>query len=239
METMYHKLDLPSKLIPYEGVEAVEIRMLKGKDEKLIGEFTMSNFESKFALLLKGVIKGIEPEKLTIGDRFFILVWLGINCYTNIYPVDGVCEVCLRNISVDVDLKELEKVYLPEKFQEPYELELINGEKVKLRLYRVADQIQYLNYVEKKQQDNLLYKLAQTMLDERNMVDRIGYLEELSTQDLALIRAFHDTYFHGVKMEAGYTCPKCGGAGLMPIPFRLDIIFPDGATVAKSLGRSI
>jgi len=240
MEEKYFVLDLPSRLLPYGGkVTKVEARLLKGKDEKLIGELTIQNFESKFAILLRQIIRGIEPEELTIGDRFFIITWLSINCYSNIYPVSGPCSVCFRDINVDVDLGQLEKVYLDEKYSEPHEVKLLNGDTIKLRQYRVKDQIQYMDYVGRKQQENIIYKLAQSIVDEKDLADRIAYLEELSTKDLALIRAFHDQYFHGVKMEYSYTCPKCGGAGTMPVPFRLDIIFPEGSTVARALGRRV
>ena len=240
MEEKYFVLDMPSKLLPYGGVvKQIEARMLRGRDEKLIGELTIQNFESKFAVLLKQVIRGIEPEELTIGDRFFVLTWLAINCYSNIYPVSGPCVLCFRDINVDVDLGQLEKVYLGDKYSEPHELQLIDGNKIKLRQYRVKDQIQYMDYLGRKQQENIIYKLAQTLVDEKDMAEKIAYLEELTTQDLALIRAFHDKYFHGVKMEYTYKCPKCGGTGMMPVPFRLDIIFPEGSTVARALGRSV
>lgn len=239
MDEKYFVLELPSKLIPYTGVEKVEARLLKGRDEKLIGELSIQNFETKFATLLKQVIRGIDPEELTIGDRFYILTWLSINCYSNIYPVKGPCELCFRDISVDVDLGQLEKVYLDDTYKEPYELTLTNGETIKLRQFRVKDQIKYMDYVSRKQEDNMSYKLALAVADDREMIERITYLDNLSTKDTGLIRNFHDKFFHGVKMEYSYTCPKCGGAGIMPVPFRLDIIFPEGSTVARSLGRTI
>lgn len=75
MEEKYFELDLPSKLMPYknDGISKVEIRMLKGRDEKLIGEFTIANFEKKFKMLLDSVLRGIDPAKLIIGDRFYIV----------------------------------------------------------------------------------------------------------------------------------------------------------------------
>ena len=242
MEEKYFELDLPSKLVPYkiDGVSKVEIRMLKGRDEKLIGEFTITNFEKKFKMLLDGVIRGIDPAKLTIGDRFYIVMWLAMNCQSNLYPIELFCEDCFRKTDrYDIDLGSLEKVYLPDGFAEPYPIKLSDGSEVKVRLYRVFDQIQYMDYVQAKGSDDLLFKTAQSLVDDMDMGKRIAMLEEMPTQDLALIRAFHDKFYHGVKLEAAYTCPKCGGAGRTPVPFRLDILFPDGATVARSLGRSI
>jgi len=239
MEEKYFVLDLPSRLIPYENVKQVEARLLRGKDEKLIGEMTVQNFESKFVLLLRQILRGVDPEELTIGDRFFILTWIAINSYSKIYPVQGICDLCFRNIKVDVDLGQLEKVYLDVQYKEPYELKLTDQSIVKLKQFRVKDQVRYLDYVSRKQEENIIYKLALSLADDRDLAEKIAFLENLSTQDLGLIRAFHDKYFHGVKMEYEYKCPECGGAGTMPVPFRLDIIFPDGSVIARSLGRSI
>jgi len=239
MDDKYYELKLPSLLKPYKGVEKVEIRMLKGKDEKLLGELTIENFEKKFKILLDNVLRGIKPEDLTIGDRFYIVVWLAINCYSSMYPIETVCTDCFRTIKVDIDLGKLDKVELPADFKEPYPLQLTDGRTLNLRLFRVRDQIQYLDYVKLKDKDDLNYKLSQSIVDDQDMLARIQMLDEMSTKDLGLIRAFHDKFHHGVKLETEYKCPKCGGAGTTPVPFRLDIIFPDGATIARSLGRSV
>ena len=242
MDEKYYELDLPSKLIPYkaEGVTKVEIRMLKGKDEKLIGELTIANFEKKFKMLMDSVLRGIDPAKLTIGDRFFIVLWLAMNCQSHLYPIELFCDECFRKTDrYDVDLTTLEKVFLPEGYVDPSPVVLTDGSSVLVRLYRVADQIQYLDYVQAKGADDTTFKLAQSLVDDRDLGQRIEWLKELPTKDLALLRGFHDKFFHGVKLEAAYTCPKCGGTGKTPVPFRLDILFPDGATVARSLGRGV
>jgi hypothetical protein len=242
MEEKYFELELPSRLIPYkaDGVSKVEVRMLKGKDEKLIGEFTIANFEKKFKMLLDNVIRGIAPEKLTIGDRFYIVVWLAMNCQSHLYPIELTCDECYRKTErYDIDLGTMQKVLLPETFAEPYAIKLMDGSELKLRLYRVQDQITYIDYVQAKGADDLLFKAAQSMVDDKDMGQRIAYLENLPIKDMALIRAFHDKFYHGVKLEAAYKCPKCEATGITPVPFRLDILFPDGATVTRSIGRGV
>ena len=241
MEVKYYELELPSRLIPYkaDGVTLVEVRMLKGRDEKLIGEFTLNNFEKKFKLLLDNVIRGIDPAKLTIGDRFFVLMWLAMNCYSNVYPIQLICEHCFRKTdNYEINLGELEKLSLPEDYVEPYAVTLTNGDVVNLRQFTVQDQINYVDFTAQREgKDDILFKLAQGLVDDNDMGKRIEYLEEMSTKDLGLIRAFYETFAHGVKLETGYTCPKCGGAGITPVPFRLDLLLPAGKTVAASIER--
>jgi hypothetical protein len=238
-ETMFYELKLPSRLIPYEGVDKVEIRLLKGEDEKFIGELTTLNFEKKFKQLLARIIKGIDPGKLTIGDRLYIIAWIAINCYTPMYPIELMCETCLRKIKVDIDLGQLEKIELPEGYTEPHAVTLLDGSTINLRQLTINDNIAYFDYAEKRQQDDLHYKLAMSIVSEDDLVKRAEMIKNMGTRDIALIRAFHDKYYHGPKMEAGYTCPKCGGAGVTPVPFRLDILFPDGQAVARALGHSV
>ncbi len=243
-EVKYHELDLPSKLIPYkaDGVTKVEIRMTRGKDIKLIGEFNTDNFEKKFKLLLSNILKGIDPGKLTIGDRLYIAIWLAINCESNLFPIDLFCETCLRTIKkYNIVLNTLGKVYLPEDFKEPYPVKLLSGETVNIRLYRVNDQIQYMDYIRaKNDEEDLLFKLAQTIVDDKDIIKRIEWLNEQETKDIGLMRAVHEKYFHGVDMDnAPYKCPKCGGTGKTPVPFRLDLLLPNGSLIAGSLGRNV
>jgi hypothetical protein len=242
MEENYFELNLPSKLIPYksEGVSKVEIRMLKGKDLKIIGEATTANFEKKFKLLLKNILRGIEPGRLTIGDRIYIVIWLTLNCHSNLFPIELMCEHCFRtDKDYKVDLGKLEKVLLPDDFQEPYSLKLPNGESVLLRLYRVDDQIQYMDYIEAKKEDDIIFKLAQVVVGDETIDKKVERLNGMSLQDIDLIRAFLEKYYHGVDMNASYTCKHCGGTGKTPVPFRIDLLFPAGALVAESLGYHI
>jgi rRNA maturation protein Nop10 len=35
-------------------------------------------------------------------------------------------------------------------------------------------------------------------------------------------------------MEYKYECPKCGGAGVMPVPFRFEMLLPFGETLTRN-----
>ena len=54
-----------------------------------------------------------------------------------------------------------------------------------------------------------------------------------------LIRAFHDKFKHGPKMISKYTCPDCGGTGVMPVPFRLEMLLPYGENLARAVGDTV
>ena len=99
-DTVFFPLKLPSRCLVYPGIERdnakdqIQIRTFKGRDEKLIAEISPENFEKKFALILKNVLKGIDPNILTIGDRQCIMLWETIHSYDKNVVVTYECEHC-------------------------------------------------------------------------------------------------------------------------------------------------
>ena len=242
MQEKWVPLSLPSKCLTYKDVDPakLQIRALKGKDEKLIAEISGDNFEKKFLALLRNVLQGIEPEKLTIGDRLFVTIWEAMNSYSNTFLLKHECEHCWQTSEFEIDLTKFEVVELPDTFKQPYEIKLPNsGDIVKVNLLTIADVIK-VDDMAKTGQNVWLYRQALALeMPGKNVFEKVEYLESLEVKDLALIRAFHDKYFHGPKMETKYECPKCGGAGVMPVPFRIEMLFPYGQTLARNFGDSI
>lgn len=243
MEENYLPLNLPSKGLPYQdlpnfNLSEVKIRTLKGKDEKLLAELTYDNFERKFLVVLRNIVKGIDPEKLTIGDRLYILIWEAINSYSKDFDVEHTCENCFEKIISTIDLSSLEVIELPSDFKEPYSIKLSNGDTINVRLFRVEDEIKISDY-EKTNNPSWVYRYALALIDDKGIWDRVNYLENLDVKDFAKIRAFHDKFYHGPKMEAKYVCQKCGGSGLVPVPFRIEMLFPYGKTLTKYFGNAV
>ena len=91
---------------------------------------------------------------------------------------------------------------LPDNYKEPYEVKLPKtGTMVKLRLLTVADNIKVDEMVKNKQ-NVWLYRYALALVDdEKKIFDKVEYLENLPSQDVATIRAFHEKFQHGPKLE--------------------------------------
>lgn len=241
MNEKWIPLELPSKCLTYPEVDKSKlmIRPLKGKDEKLISEISGDNFEKKFITLLKNVTQGVDVEKLTLGDRLFIAIWEAMNSYSSNARVKHECEHCWQTSDFEVDLAKLEVIELPDDFKQPYELVLPeSGDTVKLKLLTVGDSLKIDSA--SKNQNVWLFRYALTLDNpEMNSFQKTEYLENLPTKDLATIRAFHDKFFHGPKMETKYECPKCGGTGVMPVPFRIEFLFPYGPELIRHFGNAI
>lgn len=237
----YFPLDFPSKYRVYPDVDPskVGIRTLKGKDEKLIAELTYDNFEKKFIEVLKNTLIGIDPRQLTIGDRMYIMLWQAINSYNKMAVIDTTCEHCFQKMEMEIDLSTLQVIDLPIDFVEPYKIKLSTGDIVNLKIFRVSDEEKMYD-VEKAGYQTWLYRYALTIIDpKKGDWDKVAMLEEMDTRDLALIRAFHEKYTHGPKLETTLECPKCGGVGLVPVPFRLEMFFPYGKSLRRYFGDTI
>lgn len=241
----YFPIKLPSRCLVYPGIEKdnakdqIQIRTFKGRDEKLIAEISGDNFEKKFNTILRSVLRGIEPEELTVGDRQFLMLWETIHSYDKMFQVTHECEHCWRASSYAVDIATLDIISLPDNFAEPYELKLEECvQTIKLRLLRVKDLIKVDEL--KKQSINVwLYRYALSMVNDKSILENTEFLENLSTKDLMLIRAFHDKFVHGFDLRAKYECPKCGGDGVMPVPFRLEMLLPHGSSITGHIGDAV
>jgi hypothetical protein len=238
----YFQIKLPSRCTVYKDVDPakIEIRTFKGKDEKLIAEIGAENFEKKFVALLKNVMKGIDPIQLTLGDEMYVALWETINSYSKDYYVTHECEHCLQKSEYTIDLStQIDSVDLPEGFSEPQEVKLPDsGDLIKLRLLRVEDVLK-VDEIAKLGQNVWLYRYALSIVDNQGIWDRVSYLENLSSKDIMYIRAFHDKFAHGPKMETSYSCQKCGGTGIMPVPFRLEMLLPYGKTLRRYTGDAV
>lgn len=236
------KLELPSKCLVYKNVDSNQIyaRTLKGKDELLIAEMSTDNFDKKFSILLRNILKGVDPDNLTLGDKLYLAIWLTINSYTKDYILEYECEHCWQKSEYVVDLSRLEIIELPQDFKEPFSIILPDSkQEVQLRLLKCSDVIK-INEMERSGVNTFLRKYALSIVDEKkNLIEKEEFLSNLSVKDTTIIRGFHEKFFHGPKMETEYNCPKCGGTGVMPVPFRLDMLIPYGKRLKQYLGDAI
>lgn len=233
------QLTLPSKCLTYDGIkpETLFIRTLKGRDEKLIAELSKDNYEKKFTQLLSGCIEGIDASRLTLGDRKYVMLWLAINSYGKMHPIEFPCENCLSNLKLDVDLTTMQIKELPDSLKLPHEITLSDGSVIKVRLLTVADEIKLAEF-EKSGANTWAYRWALTIVSDEPFVEKVAMFENMETKDIAKIRAFHETYIHGPILETKYECEKCGVDGVTTIPFRFELFFPYGEKLTRFFGEA-
>lgn len=234
MSNVYYDLNLPSKCKFYEGVDKVQIRTFKGSDEKLLAELSIANFNKKFSMILRNMLVGIEPEKLTLGDRQYIMVWLVINSISKTLPIQIECQECGVVHEHMVDFSRFEIKELPDDFIEPYYIQLSDDSQIPLRLLRVSDEIR-ANDLEKNGKNAYNYRWAMSIANETDLQSNCVFVEDLPMKDLMKIRKFHTEFSegHGPDMIATTICPACGEEGRTFIPFQLGFLIPYGEILKK------
>lgn len=230
-------VNLPSKCVTY-GVkpEDIKLRTYIGSDELLLAQVNPVNLEKTYLLVLQNVIQGIDPKKLTLGDRLYIMLWEYINSYSNTIKMDNVCSNCLESVEISIDLSSLEKVYLPDSYKEPY-MESLSTGKIGLRLLTIEDEIEVDKFSDKKEAP--LYRLARSIVSKDDVLKRLEMIRNMPAKDVATIRAFHERMFHGPDMHTKVTCPKCGSEEEIEVPFRFEFIFPNGKTLTDTFGKRV
>lgn len=234
-------ISLPSKCLPYEGIdeEDITIRAYTAKDEIYLAEINPINLESKYLLVLKEVIHGIDPKLLTLGDRLYIMIWECINSYSPTIRLSTVCSHCLNDIDISIDLRKLNQIDLPDTFHQPYSVKLSGeGKEIALRLLTIKDEIEIERF-EKKHRDAHLYRYARSIVSDTNVLSILEEIAKMSARDLAIIRTFHEKFYHGPDLNTSFTCPKCGEEDDITIPFRLDFLYPYGEALTNAFGEGI
>lgn len=240
-EQSYTQIALPSNCITYPDTkpENVKIRTFTGAEEELLADTTSINFERKFLSVLKRVLQGVDVDKLTLGDKDYVMTWEAINSFSDKSTVNIICESCLLKIQIEYKLSELEVIVLPDSYKEPYKITLSDGQIVRVRLQTVQDEINVAEF-EQKGQSSYIYTYAVCIVDDsKDIIQKMEFLKGLLSKDLGRIRAFHEKYFHGPRFETKYVCPKCNGEGNASVPFRFDQILPYGATLVSAFGEKI
>jgi len=233
--------NLPSQCLPYEGINPGDIkaRSYQGNEEEYLSQINPLNLETNYLEVMKRVIQGIDPERLTLGDRLYIIVWECINSYTDIIRIKTICTHCLKEVEISIDLKQLEVIKLPDSFKEPYPVPLPSGKKVELRLLTVGDEIKIEKFQQKHPESVQSYRYARSIVSEEDVIKRLEEYKKMGTKDTATIRAFHEKFYHGPEMSSTFECPKCGREDDVDIPFRLDLLFPDGEVLTSTFGKEL
>lgn len=221
------EVELPSGSLV---AKKVKIRSMLGKDERLIAEINSQNYERKTAELLKALTEGVDVMNLTEKDELYLLLWVAVNSYSSSFPIEAQCEHCFANFKQDVNLAKFPVKTLTEGFVEPVKVKLSTGDEVGVRLSRVRDVISVSDFERAHTGDSAwLFAHAVTIENGKTVIENMKMLGDLPAKDLVMIRKVQEEAEHGVKMVAPYKCSVCGGSGEIPVPFRLQMVFPTGA----------
>lgn len=234
-------INLPSKCLPYEGVDPanITIRAYTAADEIFLSEINPINLESKYLMVLKEVLLGIDPKLLTLGDRLYIMIWEYIRSYSSTIQEPVICSHCMEESIISIDLLDLDKIDLPDNFLERCKITLPDkNREITLRLLTIEDEIAIEQY-EKKNRDGHLYRYARSVVSDTDVLDKLNDIKKLSSKDLAKIRTFQEKFYHGPNMKTTFICPRCEEEDDVVVPFRLEFLYPYGEALTNTFGEGI
>lgn len=234
--TDFIPIDLPSRCLTYTKEDkspvspgSISARAYQGRDEIYLSQINPINLEKNYFEVLKSVIQGVDPLQLTLGDRMYLMLWEYLNSYSRTMKIRSICSHCFSDVVFDVDLGSLDIVKLPEDYKQPVERILPeSGEKVRLRLLNVEDEMEVEKFSKKNREDAKLYRYARTIVDDSDVFSRIDRLGSMAAKDYLSIVAFQDKFFHGPVLETPVVCPMkdCGEEDTLDIPFRFEFLVP-------------
>ncbi len=237
----FFSIELPSRCKPYKDVDpsAIRVRAFTGGDEAMLAETTEKNAATKLTDVLGRCLEGVDIKEITLGDKLFLMVWHAINSYSDGFTATITCQHCLQQIKVSYNLADAEIVYLSDKFKEPIDVKLSDGTVAKCKLVRVKDEIQ-LERMAQTVENIYLQSIAMTIVNpEKDLMEKIKWLEDLPSKDVAKIRAVQDSFYHGPDFKMKYTCDKCAGEGKFTAPFRFEHLIPYGDALVKNFGVKV
>jgi hypothetical protein len=237
MSSNFLPISLPSKCLPYEGINPQDIlvRPYTGQDEMILAQINVVNLERNFLSVLKNVVQGIDPRRLTVGDRLYLIIWEYINSYSSDISVEQVCSHCLKSVSFPVNLMEdLNIQFLPDDY--PHSITRESGEDVNVRILTVQDEVD-AEKMASQGKDPFLYRLAKSIVCEDDAFYTMEKLKNWPARDIAKLRKFHEVdALHGPDFATVLNCPDCGGEEEVIVPFRFDFLHPIGASLTECFG---
>jgi len=238
MTENYMPIQLPSKGLLYEGIkpEDILIRPYNGLDEVLLAQINPVNLERNFLTVLKNVVKGIDPLKLTTGDRLYIILWEYAVSYSEILNVQQFCSHCMKKVKFPVDIKSIPVDYLPDDYSEPKQITLpVSGEVVSVKSFTVKDEVE-IEKMAAQGKETYLYRYARSIVCDEPFV-QMERMKKWAAKDIAAIRKFHEIdAFHGPTSLTTLRCPNCEEEEEVIVPFRFDYFYPTGEVLGECFG---
>ena len=208
-----------------EGVpKEVTIRNMTTAEEKMLLGSSDDSFD---AIIGRCVVdEGFDINSITSADKFFLLIKLRVISYGADYYYRYQCPYCGKVHEYMVNLDELETIYLPEDFKEPYDTFTLPMSKheVTLKIPRIRDlndnkmKVKRYNkkFPEAQGDISLVYGMMSNIATingkEMGGMEYLRFIEELPAKDSSFIRNRIQRLEVGIDTRLFETCKtsKCG-----------------------------
>lgn len=241
--TETYKIPSLGKLYGEDFPDSVTIRTMTTFEEKM--RLGNQGFWRTMVNILNAVVtepKDFDAENLTLFDFYDLMYKMRTVSYGPIYKVKVTCPECGKPTICNVNLDELKVEYLPEDFEEPYEVGPLprSGDVLQCKFIRVSDSMRN----EKKAQEILkkspdyqgdpsyILNLASQIVGingETKPIKEIEmYVERMAAMDSAYMQQViaKKTEGIGLSTECHDICSSCGTELIFELPFNSEFFRP-------------
>lgn len=211
---------LDKNLLPSRGryyANDVYVKKLNTLAIKNLSTLTQDNVNNVINNIVNEFVFGIEPGKILIGDKIWLIFYLRSFTYNDFpFKLRGKCPSCNNIASYDYVLNHLDVTYLDKEVPESFELP--NGDVIQISFPTISTEAQ-MNKL--KNNDNIIMDINPELLELSSYIVNIngknntllqGY-EYLCNADANIFSIFANElseYIFSAKPFAIFNCKQCG-----------------------------
>ena len=234
-----------------------EIRKLKGKEAKLLGDRAAARSGSMFDSILDGCwLRTLDPgiydlgegqpswSKVLVGDRFYTLLRIRALTFGEVYPFATQCSSaeCRERFEWEINLSELPVKPLPESSKEALragnrlQARLESGERVWFKLLTGADEVRASKNLKTSRDGALLAALGSRIIEIEGVAERQKrtFLEDMDLDEMAALLDRFDEADGGVETSIEIECPHCYSIQDIDLPFGRGFFLPRAKAAAEA-----
>jgi hypothetical protein len=238
-----------------------EIRKLKGKEAKLLGDRAAAKSGSMFESILGGCwLRTIDTGvydfgdgppnwgKVLVGDRFYTLLRIRALTFGETYPFAAQCSspACRERFEWEINLSELPVKPLPESSKaalrtgKRLETLLDSGSRVWFKLLTGIDETRAAKNLKNSHDGALLAALGLRILEIEGVTEKQkrAFLEDMDLDQMTALLDRFDEADGGVETSIEIECPHCYSIQEIDLPFGRGFFMPRTKATATAEERS-
>lgn len=227
--------NLPSKYRKYPEGTKLYGRPLNLRELMKLANINENNAVTVIDDILKcGTIKGLDLNKLLVGDKLYILLWLRANTYPESgYSVPFHCSVCDKDTTYDFKVDDIGINYIREDYDIEEPVELSNKEFITFKYLRIEDENKIQRFKESTRKsitiydDNILILAATVNTingESKTLMEAYNYISD--PQIYSQIKGYVTEFDFGISNILNVKCNACGGMAQVGLSFREDFFVP-------------
>ena len=227
---------LDKGLLPSRGKfypEQIYVKKFNTLNIKNLATINENNINNVINNVIANCVWGIDPGKIMIGDKVWLIYYLRSYTYDDIpFIIRGTCDECGTIKNYEFHLKDLDVTYLDKEV--PDYIELSSGDKITLTFPTISTE-GAINRL--KNDQNIVLEINPELLE------LSSYILKVNDQKLSLYKAYEyicnmdaksfsvftnemSELLFSAKPVAKFKCPSCGEELLLPMPFVPSFFLP-------------